>query len=452
MPKDKLTDYSATNASNTDVGGVNIDEGMLPSAVNNALRELLTHLKEFSDGTSGIDVLSLADDDASAAMKLQAPASVTSDTTLTLPDGDGDSGQTLITNGSGTLSWAAPYGNRNLIINGAMQVAQRSTSVTGIGGSAGYFTVDRFDMYFSGTAGRLTQSQADVTDLSGFAHALKLDCTTADTSIAAGEIAILQYAIEGQDLQQFKKGYSDAESFTVSFYVKGNASATYTIELQDNDNSRQNTQTFDVTTGWTRVVKTFSPDTTGKFGNDNGASLRIQIYLQAGSDYTGGTFTSNTWASISNANTVKSDQTMFFDSTDRTLEITGVQLEVGEQATPFEHRSYADELFSCSRYYTNLEQFNADNFGSFHNSTEGKVALKFPRVMRAAPTVTTNSPFTNLVEESGVSVETPASVSVNYSKKSGCVVAMTGLSGTSGNGLFIRQAPNATTIEADAEL
>ena len=242
-------------------------------------------------------------------------------------------------------------GRRNLIINGAMQVAQRGTSATGVGGSPGYFTVDRFDMYFSGTAGRLTQSQADVTDLAGFQHALKLDCTTADTSIASDEVAILQYAIEGQDLQQFKKGYSDAESFTVSFYVKGNASATYTIELQDNDNSRQNTQTFDVTTGWTRVTKTFAADTTGKFDNDNAASLRIQIYLQAGSTYTSGTFTSNTWATLTNANTVKSDQTMFFDSTDRELFITGLQLEVGENASDFEHRSYAEEFKLCQRYY-----------------------------------------------------------------------------------------------------
>jgi len=110
MPKDKLTDYSATNASNTDIGGVNIDEGMLPSAVNNALREQMTHLKDFASGTTGIDVLNLQDDDASASIKLQAPAAVTTTVTFTLPDGDGTNGQTLITNGSGTLSWGAGGG------------------------------------------------------------------------------------------------------------------------------------------------------------------------------------------------------------------------------------------------------------------------------------------------------------------------------------------------------
>ena len=117
MPKDKLNDYSATNASNTDVGGVNVDEGMLPSAVNNALRELMTHLKEFADGTNGIDVLSLADDDASASIKIQAPSAVTTTTTLTLPDGAGSNGQALVTNGSGTLSWTTISGGISDVVD-----------------------------------------------------------------------------------------------------------------------------------------------------------------------------------------------------------------------------------------------------------------------------------------------------------------------------------------------
>ena len=111
MPKNKLTEYDATAANNTDVGGVNLAESsMLPSDVNNALREVLSHLKNFAAGTDGIDVLSLADDDASASIKFQAPSAVTTTVTFTLPDGDGSNGQTLITNGSGTLSWGAGGG------------------------------------------------------------------------------------------------------------------------------------------------------------------------------------------------------------------------------------------------------------------------------------------------------------------------------------------------------
>ena len=192
------------------------------------------------------------------------------------------------------------YGNRNVIINGAMQVAQRGTSSTGVGASSGYFTVDRFYLEASGTAGRLTMSQ-DSSAPSGFANSLKLDCTTADTSIASGELLILEHRIEGQNLQAFAKGTSDAKPFAVSFYVKGNASATYVAELYDNDNNRAISKTFSVTTDWTRVELTYPADTTGAFGDDNGSSLVLGIWLHAGSTYTGGTLQTS-WGSASAAN------------------------------------------------------------------------------------------------------------------------------------------------------
>ena len=152
---------------------------------------------------------------------------------------------------SGALS------NRNVIINGAMRVAQRSTSETGLGSASGYFTLDRYRVAMSGTAGRFTMSQAAVTDLPGFSNSMKFACTTADTSVAASELFILQQKIEGQDLQQFAKGTSSAKEFTLSFYVKGNAAATYVCELYDNDNARQVSKTFSVTTSWTRVEITY---------------------------------------------------------------------------------------------------------------------------------------------------------------------------------------------------
>jgi len=167
-------------------------------------------------------------------------------------------------------------GRRNIVINGAMQVAQRGTSSSGLGASGGYFTMDRMLLDFSGTAGRLTMSQS--TDApNGFANSLKLDCTTADTSIAAAETGFIQYRIEGQDLQQFKKGTSDAEKMTVSFYVKGNGNATYICELYDGDNARQISKTFAVTSSWNRVVLTYDGDTTGAFDDDNALSLYIII-------------------------------------------------------------------------------------------------------------------------------------------------------------------------------
>jgi hypothetical protein len=246
-------------------------------------------------------------------------------------------------------SASAPEGRKNVVTNGAMNVAQRSTSVTGIGASAGYFTVDRFNINVGDTsAGRLTMTQT-ADGPSGFANCIKLDCTTADTSIAAGEFLILEQRFEGQDLQRFMKGTSDAKEYAVSFYVKGNASATYVVELFDTDNTRQVSKTFSVTTSWTKVELTFPADTTGAFTDDNAQSLNLHIFLHAGSNFTSGTL-SQTWTSNTNANRAVGVSS-FFSSTDNTFFITGLQMEVGSVVTEFEHRSFGEELALCQRYF-----------------------------------------------------------------------------------------------------
>jgi len=278
-------------------------------------------------------------------------------------------------------------GRRNMVINGAMQVAQRATSATGLGSSdPAYQTLDRFRMNIGGTsAGRFTMAQvADVHD--GFANALKLTCTTADTSIAADELLSLQTRLEAQDLQQLKKGTSDAEKVTVSFYVKANASATYTLELED-ENSRRIADEFSVTTNWTRVVKTFGGDTSGSLGDDNALGLSINIFLHGGSNFTSGTFSANTWESVSNTTRLSDNQTSFFDSTDRTFFITGLQLEVGSQATPFEHRSFGEELGLCQRYFQKLGvgYYAANGLGTTKLSTGFPLAT----AIRAAPSSVT---------------------------------------------------------------
>ena len=274
--------------------------------------------------------------------------------------------------------------NRNLIINGAMQVAQRATSVTGIGGADGYFTADRWKVFTASLDGRVTQSQASVTDLAGFPNSLKHEVTTADTSISAGEAFQLSQVFEGQDLQSFKKGYSDAKEFTFSFYVKGTAK-TYCVEMYDGDNTRHVAQTFSVTSSWNRVELTFPADTTGKFDDDNALSLYIIIWLHAGSNFTSGTLPA-TWASVTNANRAVGAGSLF-SATSNTFEITGAQLELGEQATPFEHRTFGDELQRCLRYYYSTDDaswlYVVDADDVFLRNT-----YKLPVQMRAAPTVT----------------------------------------------------------------
>ena len=285
-------------------------------------------------------------------------------------------------------SASAPEGRKNVVTNGAMNVAQRSTSVTGIGASDGYFTVDRFNINVGDTsAGRLTMTQT-ADGPSGFANCIKLDCTTADTSIAAGEFLILEQRFEGQDLQRFMKGTSDAKEYAVSFYVKGNASATYVVELFDADNTRQVSKTFSVTTSWTRVELTFPADTTGAFDDDANQSLNLHIFLHAGSTYTSGTL-SQTWTSNTNANRAVGGSS-FFSSTDNTFFITGLQMEVGSVATEFEHRSFGEELQLCKRYYNRTTRSGNDNvyFGvaQVNSSTVAYAIEKWEVAMRANPT------------------------------------------------------------------
>ena len=244
--------------------------------------------------------------------------------------------------------------NRNLLINGAMNVAERGTSSTGLGTSAGYYTTDRWHIALnSNTAGRFTMTQ-DSSAPSGFANSTKLACTTADTSIASGEQVIFQQKIEGQNLQTLAKGTSDAKPLALSFYVKGNASATYVAGLYEGDNGRYIASTFNVTTDWTRVEITYPADTTGTLDDDNASSLELWIWLHAGSTYTSGSLQTS-WGSSSNSTFAGGLSSSFFDSTDRTFFITGVQLEVGQNPTEFEHEPIERTLEKCQRYYVEKE-------------------------------------------------------------------------------------------------
>jgi hypothetical protein len=234
----------------------------------------------------------------------------------------------------GNINAGGGGANKNVIINGAMNVCQRNVSATGLGADSDdgkYPTVDRFQISVGNTSGRLTMTQ-DSSAPSGFANSTKLACTTADTSIASNELLVFKQKIEGQNLQAFAKGTSDAKPFAVSFYVKGNASATYVCELMDYDNSNRHVnKSFTVTTDWTRVELSFPPDTTGALDDDNAHSFDLNIWLHSGSDRTSGSL-QTTWGALNQTNRAVGISS-FFDSTARTFFITGVQLEVGQNPT-----------------------------------------------------------------------------------------------------------------------
>ena len=351
-------------------------------------------------------------------------------------------------------------GRRNIIINGAMQVAQRGTSFNYTTTDA--YSLDRFRIDVTGgdnSAGAFTLTQAAVTDLPGFTKAMKFDVTTADTSIAAGEALNLSYRIEGQDLQQLKKGTSEAEKFTISFYVKGTAK-TYALEILDIDNNRMNHQTFGVTTSWNRVVLTFDGDTTGALDNNNERSLDLNFWFHAGSTYAGGTMATG-WGTSSGTNANRAAGIgSLYSSTDNELFITGLQMEVGSVATPFESRSFGEELALAQRYFeihTTLVDFLMLAMAVCSSSTQANFFMPFVVTKRAAPTVTFSASGTfTAVTANGSNAAAATAIAAgtaDINAMRGILTVGSGLS--AGNGSLLQMLgtqDDAATVKLDSEL
>tara|TARA_B100001287_G_scaffold274163_1_gene278942 strand:+ start:776 stop:2116 length:1341 start_codon:yes stop_codon:yes gene_type:complete len=388
---------------------------------------------------------------------------------------------------------ASGGGGKNVVINGAMQVSQRTTSVTNVGNQ---YVLDRFFVYKQNTSTTFNCSQASVTDLAGFASSLKMECTAvnvtnvnytvtvgsvssgyggtinifklngsnnpsitlargatvvfdvsdatnsghplrfkdasgntfpatvsgtegtsgatvtlnvpttgtmpasyyctvhgatmgntitvlASNALTANEEGYIQHKIEGKNLNRFGKGLSTASGFALSFYVKTNKLGFYTVRLFDRDNTRDVSGSYTVTnTNWNRYTINFPADTTGAFDNDNNSSLEIFFKLFAGSDTDNGTL-QTTWGAGSDANSA-TGQVNFADSTSNVWEITGIQLEVGDRATDFEHMSFGDELARCQRYY---EVFDHIYFLAPSNNTDYIEAYEYATAKRTTPTL-----------------------------------------------------------------
>ena len=283
-------------------------------------------------------------------------------------------------------------GRRNIVINGAFQIAQRGTSFTGVSnGDNGYY-LDRFKFAESGTSGA-TYTITQATDgPSGFGNSMKFDCTTADTSLGADEQLRIISDYEGLDLQQLKKGTSDAEKVTLSFYVKSNLTGTAIVTIYDTPNSRHisKSYTIDSANTWERKILTFDGDTSGAIDNDNTTGFRIEWHLTAGANATSGTLATS-WAGFTAANQAVGQTINLATSTDNNFFITGIQMEVGSQATSFEHRSFGEEEELCKRYFVKHKAVSPyDRFALGTNVTTDDAAFlfKFYPAMRGIPTLT----------------------------------------------------------------
>ena len=278
--------------------------------------------------------------------------------------------------------------NRNLIINGAMQVAQRGTSETGKT-SAGYYSIDHFKMDI-GSAGTWTISQS-TTAPDGFAYSFKLDCTTADASLAAGDYCLIQHRLEGQDLQRLQFGTSSAKKVTISFWVRSNKTGTYPFYFFNIDNQRSNgfTYTIDAADTWEYKTHTFDGDTSQGFDNDANNSVQLEWWVASGTSYTSGTPPTG-WQAHDNTDRAAGLDVNLADNTANEFLLTGVQLEVGDTATPFEYRSYGDELQRCQRYYQQWTGGGTTPYfatGRNHSSVQSIFSLNYRTEMRGQPTL-----------------------------------------------------------------
>ena len=345
-------------------------------------------------------------------------------------------------------------GRRNLIINGAMKVAQRGTSVTGVT-TGGYRTCDRWHVGVSAGTHTVTQ---DSSGPDGFANSLKIECT----ATGGDNNVTIEQRFEGQDLQRLAYGTSSANQITLSFWVKSNVVGRYTAELYNNDSSRQVSKTYNVTSSgtWEYKTLTYPADTNNGFGDDTGLSLYLLMWISTRSDFTSGTQNTDAWASVTNANRVNSDLPDFVGTTGNYFQITGVQLELGKVATPFEHRSYGEELALCQRYYYKIN--SADNNApyqryavvSVETSTNAEAFFQHPVTMRTNPTLEASAAANFHIYSANTATVLSTNMVIDQSSPSTTGLALTVASGlTAGRaGLLNSNNNNTSYIAFNAEL
>ena len=299
-------------------------------------------------------------------------------------------------------------GSKNLIINGAMQIAQRGTSST----SSGFHTVDRFEVEYTGTNEAPTQAQVDVASgttpyTSGFRKAFKITNGNQTSGAGAGDRVRFRYKIESQDLANSGWNYvSSSSNVTLSFWIKSSVAQNFYGQFLTMD-CTQRAYTFE--TGsltadtWTKITKTIPGDSNITFNNDNGIGIQFDFFAFLGTNSTG-TMTLNQWGNYDGAARTPDYTSTWYTTNDSTLELTGVQLEVGSTATDFEHRSIGQELALCQRYYIELV------YGSIiFPQNNVYMSAQFPTTMRANPTLTVSVTGTT----AGISAKTTGFRAVN---------------------------------------
>ena len=286
-------------------------------------------------------------------------------------------------------------GRRNIMINGNMVCAQRGTSITFADST---YSLDRWLMRTGNHSGAATITQESSVTPDGFQKSLKVDITTADTSLTGGEYFFIDQRIEANNVHHAAYGNSGAKTMTLSFYVRSNKTGTYNVHLYNPSSTRHISRSYTINSAdtWERKILRIPGDTSGGLTTGTGAALRCNWYLAAGTSYTSGSV-QTTWSSYNVNNTAPSNVNLL-DSTSNEWYLTGVQLEIGSEATPFEHRSFGEEIHLCERYYRRDAADGVVYYrfaqGQCTSSSGTQYVLKWPTRMRAAPTYATSGTIT----------------------------------------------------------
>lgn len=353
---------------------------------------------------------------------------------------------------SGDVIPSTPLSHRNLIINGAMQVAQRGTSATDVNNGSGYFTVDRWK-HWEQTDGIYQTSQYSMSNAeqntTGHSKALKLNVKSgsADSSLGSTQYAFVGTLIEAQDLQHLHYGTANAKTITLSFWIKSSKTGTYNLSINKFDSTATRIAmeyTINSANTWEQKTITITPtegstslitSSAGAIANDNGIGMEIIWILSVGSTYSGAT--ANTWTTNQN-HIGTSNQVNWMDSDSNDLYITGVQLEIGDNATPFEHRTYADELLRCQRYLLAVCSPVDDHdkylgTGFYYTSSYMMMYVSHPVDMRTDPTIESTNQSNAFVIYRNGSGDTFDDMTINSTTLRGTMLQNnTDMSGTAG--------------------
>jgi hypothetical protein len=363
-----------------------------------------------------------------------------SDGSLTI---NGASFSTLQVNGQ-NLPTAGPLSNRNLIINGAMAVHQRGSDITATG-----YIVDRWRF----NAGSLDQWAGDATwetdAPAGFSRSIKMNTTTAETSFEDGDELSFEHRIEAQNLQHLDWGTANAKSLTLSFWVKCNKTGTQSIHVRSHDASDGYSTSYSINSADTWEYKTIviPGNTAGSINNDTGIGIWIRWIAADGNI----AVTEDAW-DTSNIGPYAVSGAMTFGTTiGDYLQLAGVQLEVGSVATPFEHRSYGDELDRCERYFQLVDSFVATGYGS---GVGIGMALSFRKQMRASPSLSVTGVLyiTDAVATDYVQSSVTGSISSNNRNERGCRMAAANFSGLTDYRTYQARPGLGGEIQLSAEL